>query len=222
LFDSNKQIQAAGYLGANHVELQLSNNPFNHFAIAGNIDFGAGIANYDLATGVYGYNKSGQWRYELLGGYGYNNNSDYNGGNILSKSEQVSYDVSSLYHKVYIRPAIGFCSNIRMYRISYSFSLSADVSWVYFKDYLFRETDEKLSTPAMPVYIVNKDYNNKSAFLLEPCITNKVGIKNIYAILQLQAIIPYSQQIDVRNTKFSPVIAYSLGLQYNFKFRSKK
>jgi hypothetical protein len=72
------------------------------------------------------------------------------------------------------------------------------------------------------VYILNKEYYDKNLFLLEPCISNKVGIRNFYAVIQGQFMIPYSSQIDVSYTKFSPVAILSLGLQYNFVFKKQK
>lgn len=66
------------------------------------------------------------------------------------------------------------------------------------------------------MYLVNKEYRNKPLFLFEPCLTNKVRLKNISAVLQVMAMMPYSAQIDIRHTKFSPVFLFSLGLQYNF------
>ena len=221
LFDSNKQIKASGFIGTNHVELQAAHNPIDHFAIATNIYFGAGISNYDLAIGTYGFKKNATWRYELFGGYGYNSNIDFNGGNILSASQKVSYDVNSLYHRFYVQPAVGFFSKINMYKIKYSFSLSAKVSYLYFKEYLYQEIDKARSTPGNPVYIINKEYQNKEIYTLEPCLTNKVGIKNVSVILQVQTITPYSAQIDVRNTKFSPVAYFSIGIEYIFTFKVK-
>ena len=221
LFDSNKEIKASGYLGTNHVELQVAHNPVEKLAIATNIYFGAGIANYDAAIGSYRYDHTGKWRYELFGGYGYNSNTDYNGGNILSQAQKVSYDVASQYQRLYVQPSVGFFSNIDMYKIRYSFSLSAKASYLYFEDYLFREKNEALSTAANPVYLVNTEYHNKGLFTIEPCITNKVGIKNIYGVLQVQAISPYSAQVDVRNTKFSPVVYFSAGFEYHFIFKVK-
>jgi hypothetical protein len=221
LFDSDKHVMASGFVGVNHVELQAAHNPIDNFAIATNIYFGAGISNYDVAIGTYGYNKNGTWRYELFGGYGYNSNIDFNGGNILSASQNVSYDVYSIYNRFYLQPTLGVFSKINMYKIRYSFSLSAKVSYLFFDDYIYQETNRALSTQTNPVYLINKEYQNKGIFTFEPCITNKVGIKNVSAILQFQTISPYSQQIDVRNTKFSPVAYFSIGIQYDFIFKVK-
>jgi hypothetical protein len=72
------------------------------------------------------------------------------------------------------------------------------------------------------VYILNKEYYDKTLYLLEPCISNKVGIRNWYVVIQGQFMIPYSKEIDVSYTKFSPVAILSLGLQYNFVFKKQK
>jgi hypothetical protein len=56
-------------------------------------------------------------------------------------------------------------------------------------------------------------------FLAEPCFTNKVGRNNFYGIFQALLIVPYSSQIDIRYTKFSPVFLLSLGIQYNLVFK---
>lgn len=57
LFDTNKQIKASGYLGTNHVELQVAHNPTDHFAFEGNVEFGAGISVYNGAIGWYGHSR---------------------------------------------------------------------------------------------------------------------------------------------------------------------
>jgi len=218
LFDTSRQIKASGYLGINHVELQAAHNYSAHFALATNVYFGSGIACYDAAIGAYAYSKNAKWHYELFGGYGYNSNISYNNGNFLSPSEKLSYDANALYHRIYLQPAVGFTGKISIYKIRYSFSLSAKVSYLYFKDFLY---DEKNVASPAPVYIVYKQYQDDGMFTLEPCLTNKVGIKNIMAILQVQSISPYSTQIDVRNTKFSPVIILSTGIQYDLTFKRK-
>lgn len=221
LFDSNKQVKASGFLGTNHVELQIAHNPAEHFAFVANVDFGSGISVYNGALGIYGHCNDMTWRYELFGGYGYNTNVSYNNGNILSPSQKISYDVNGQYQQFYLQPSLGFFSRIHMYRISYSFSLSTRISYLYFADYLFREKDLALSTAALPVYKTNKEYNDKGVYAFEPCLSNKVGIKNVYAILQVQSISPFSQAIDVSNTKFSPAVFFSFGIQYVFTFKVK-
>jgi hypothetical protein len=221
LFNKNKQVIADAYLALNHVELQTAFNPTSHFAVAGNVNFGSGIAIYDAACGSYGYNQTGKWRYELFAGYGHNSNITYptTSTNFFTK-DKISYEVNARYNKYYIQPAIGYFNEIWIYKINYSFSLSARLSYNHFNDFLYREVDEKQTTdPNNPVYIVNKQYSHKNLFLLEPCITNKVGIKNLYGIIQVQGMIPYSNEIDVSNTKFSPGFLWSFGLQYNLRFK---
>ena len=221
LFDSSKQIKACGYLGSNHVELQVAHNPTNHFAFAANAEFGTGISVYNGAIGIHTTNRDAKWRYELFGGYGYNTNVAYDNGNILSSSQKVSYDVNSTYHQFYLQPGIGFFGKINMYRISYTFSFSTKLSYLYFNEYMFREKDVSVPASLAPRYIVSKDYANKEVFTIEPCISNKVGLKNLFAVLQVQSITPYSQHIDVSNTKFSPGLFFSIGLQYVFTFKVK-
>lgn len=220
LFDSNRRATANAYLGDNHIELQAAFNPLKHFAVATNVNFGDGIAIYDAAVGTYAYNKSNTWRYELFAGYGSNDNFSLRANSFSFLEGKYSYAITSNYNKYYLQPAVGFFNRLDMYKLHYSFSLSARASLLYFQDFVYKQMDN--SNPTV-TYLVDKEYYGKTLFLLEPCITNKVGMKNIYGVLQFQVIIPYSQQIDVRNTKFSPGYLFSVGLQYdlNFKMRHK-
>jgi hypothetical protein len=217
LFDKNKQLIGTAYIGANHIELQAAFNPMNHLATAANINYGAGIATYDALAGIYSYSNAGKYRYELLGGYGYNSNISHqtNIPSVLT-GRDVNFDVSSSYHKLYMQPAIGFFSQIKMYKIHYSFSFSARVGYNRFNYYKYKETDDAGAV------LVDKNYSDAELFTFEPCLTNKVGIKNLSAVLQVQTITPYSKAIDVRYTKFSQVVLLSIGIQYNLKFRQKK
>ncbi len=223
LFDSQRSIKGCGYIGVNHLELQAAHNPTKHFAFTGNINFGGGIAIYDVATGVYGYSKTAKWRYELFAGYGYNSNIVFPATYMsLFRREQINYEINSLYDKYYLQPCLGYFGDIKIYKLSYSFSLSARASYLKFRRFLYREIDMARTTdPDNPVYFINRSYRNKDLFLFEPCISNKVGMKNLYGILQVQAMIPYSEEIDLRNTKFSPGILFSVGIQYNFDFKVK-
>jgi hypothetical protein len=109
-----------------------------------------------------------------------------------------------------------------MYKLNYSFALSARASYLNFKRFLYREIDlAKTIDPDQPVYSFSRSYRNKKLFMLEPCITNKVGMRNLYGIIQVQAIIPYSEEIDLRDTKFSPGVLFSIGVQYNFHLKQK-
>lgn len=221
LFNRDKQLNTNIYLGLNHIEMQLAHNPVKHLAVAANVNFGSGLAIYDAAIGYYSYNKSAAWRYEIFAGYGYNTNITYPSTktNFFTK-ETVTYNVNAAYDKYYLQPSIGYFNNIKMYKLKYSFSLSSRVSFNHFKSFKYAEIDKNATTdPNAPIYKVNKTYSDKDLLLLEPCLTNKVGIKNLYGIIQVQAMIPYSEQIDVRDTKFSPGILLSLGLQYNFVFK---
>jgi len=224
LFNKNRQLKATGYIGANHIELQGALNPVNHFAVAGNINFGAGIATYDAAAGIYGYTANDRWRYELFAGYGFNTNY-INPSNYISlfSGTKINYDVNSVYNRTYLQPCIGYFGNIDMYKLHFSFSASARVSYILFQKFQYREVDvNKTASANNPVYIVNRDYENKNLYLLEPCITNKVGRGNLYGILQLQGIIYYSNQVDLRFTNFSPRILFSAGIQYDFNLKKRK
>ncbi|MEO6833889.1 MAG: hypothetical protein ABI169_16900 [Chitinophagaceae bacterium] len=223
LFDSNKTIVGCAYLGTNHVELQGAYNPTKRVAVAANINFGGGIAIYDLALGTYGHNRNQKWRYELFAGYGYNSNITFptTYSDLFSK-QSINYEINSLYNKFYVQPAFGYFGEIKMYRLNYSFSLSSRFSYLNFSRFLYREIDViKTIDPDNPVYIINRSYINKGIYLFEPCITNKVGINNLSGILQLQAIIPYSEEIDLHDTKFSPGLLFSVGLQYRFQLKKR-
>lgn len=220
LFDSTRTLNSSAYISTNHIELQAACNPKDHLALAGNINFGAGIAIYDFAAGLYSYSSTTKWRYELFGGYGYNANSSYQ-TNVISlfNNRRINYDVGALYHKFYLQPAIGFYGRIRMYKINYSFSLSTRLSYNRFKSFKYREIDvDNTIAPSQPVYNVDRTYNDVNILTIEPCITNKVGIKNLYAILQLQTITPSSKVTDLHYTRFSPGLLLSIGIQYNLKF----
>lgn len=212
------------YVGTNHIELQAAHNPVKKLAICGNVSFGSGISIYDGAIGTYGHNESGSWRAEIFTGYG--NNSNYafqtTNYNVLLNQPIKNFEVRSLYDKFYLQPAVGYFGNIKMYKINYSFSLSARVSVLYFKTYSFKEIDyEATQQNGQNIYIHDINYRNGILNLLEPCFTNKVGIKNFNIILQGQFFIPYSEQIDVSNTVFSPGFLCYAGLQYNLVFKKR-
>ena len=224
LFDSARQIKANGYVSYNHIEMQGAATLTKHIALAGNINFGSGIGIYDFAIGLYDHSRSGTVRYEIFGGYGYNSNVNTS-SSVLSyfSQEKLSFQVNSLYRKLYVQPSIGYFNEMNIFGIRYAFIFSARASYIMFNDYLYREIDAtKTIDPNNPVYLTNKEYVNKKLFLLEPALTNKVGKKNFYGVLQLQAIMPYSAEIDVRNTKFSPGIVLSVGVEYDFGKRIKK
>jgi hypothetical protein len=225
LFGKDKALQANAFVGANHIELQVAHNPFKKVAVCGNINFGTGISIYDLALGTYGHGSNSNWRYETFVGYGYNSNFAFQTANynVLLNQSVKNYEVRSLYQKIYLQPAVGYFNAIKMYKMTYSFSLSARLSALYFSTYSFKEIDDTASTNSgKTVYIKNVNYTNKFLYTIEPCFTNKIGVKNIYALLQFQAIIPYSDQINIRNTVFSQNFIFSLGIQYNFIFKPKK
>ena len=224
LFKDDKELKVMGYGGTNHVELQMAHNPVKNLAICGNVNFGSGISIYDVAIGTYGYNSSKSWRAEIFTGYGSNSNYAFQTTNYNAWINQPikNYEVRSLYDKFYLQPAVGYFGNIKMYKMNYSFSLSARVSVLYFKTYSFKEIDyEATQQTGQNVYIQNINYRNGILNLLEPCFTNKVGIKNFNVILQGQFFIPYSEQIDVSNTVFSPGFLCYFGLQYNLVFKNK-
>lgn len=225
LFDSNKQVQATGYLGVNTFQLQLAHNPVNHFVFGLNNSYGAGLSIYEGYMGLYNYTKSNAtWRYEVLAGGGYTDNySQVNHGTFAAlQNKNSNFETVSIYNKLFLQPSFGYFSEIKMYKLFYSFSFGTRVSGIAFQKYIYREIDADATLPNGPdVYVVNKEYYNKTLFLLEPCITNKVRIKNVSAVLQAMAMMPYSSQIDIRYTKFSPVFLLSLGLQYNFVFKKR-
>ncbi len=226
LFDDNKQIQANAYVGTNTAQLQLAHNPVKHMVVGLSTNYGAGLSIYEGYLGTYGYSKNNaHWRCELLGGAGYTNNYSQidNAWTSAFKPGNTSYETISLYNKFFVQPAFGFFSKIDMYKLSYSFSFSCKGSYIDFKKYIYREIDaDETKNTGSTVYIVNKEYYNKDMYLLEPCFTNKIGLRNVYAVLQAEVMMPYSTAIDIRNTKFSPVFLFSFGIQYNFIFKKPK
>ena len=226
LFDDRKQVQTNAYVGGNHIELQIAHNPINHFTVGLNINYGAGLSIYEGSLGLYNYSKQdAKWRYELIAGAGYTNNYSQQNHEWFSflKETKSNYETIALYSKFYIQPGFGFFSKIAMYKIAYSFSFTCRAAYLNFNKYVYREINADSSLIVNhPIYIVNKEFYNKGLFLFEPCITNKVGVKNVAAVIQGQFMIPYSDQIDIRYTKFSPVFIFSLGLQYTIPFKKRK
>jgi hypothetical protein len=224
-FDERKSLQATAYIGTNHVEVQAALNPVKGVAVCGNVSYGSGISIYDGAVGTYGYNRTKRWRYETFVGYGYNSNFAYQiaNYNVLLGRPIKEYEVRSFYDKLYLQPAIGYHGDIKMYKMDYAFVLGVRASAVYFKTFSYREIDADASMQSgQTIYLQNINYKNKWLYLLEPCLTNKFGSRGFYGILQCQFIIPYSDQIDLRNTTFSQAFILSFGLQYNFIFKPKK
>jgi hypothetical protein len=122
LFDNKKQIQANAYLGSNHLELQVSHNPVNHFVAGVNINYGTGLSAYEGMLGFYGYSKqNAKWRGELIAGGGYNSNffQQNNAWTSAVKKQNVNYETYSIYSKYFVQPSVGFFSKIEMYKLSY-------------------------------------------------------------------------------------------------------
>ncbi len=223
LFDSARELRANLYPSANHLELQAALHPARHLSLAANINFGTGISIYDLAVGHSMW--KGRWRGECFAGFGYNTNVIYPGSNDPSifSNRDLDYELRSLYQKYYLQPAIGFTGKMAAYKIHYSFAFSTRISALHFNEYRFRTIDRKKTIdPEHPVYIVDKQYTDKILYTLEPCITNRVARGPLYAILQAQAIMPYSSEIDVRHTKFSPGVLLSVGIGYALPLLRKK
>lgn len=226
LMNDKKQIQANAYIGGNHLELQVAHNPVNHLVTGMHVNYGTGLVAYEGLIGMYGYSKNNAtWRAELVGGGGYNSNffQQNNSWMAAVKKENVNYETYSIYNKYFVQPSIGFFSKIEMYKISYSFAFSCRASYLDFKKYVYKEIDrDSLAVNSLNPYIVNRDYTNKSIFILEPCFVNKVGLKNISAVIQGQFIVPMASDIDLHDANFSPVFLMSFGLQYNFVFKRQK
>lgn len=225
LYNEKKQIQAKGYIGTNHAEVLVGGNPIKHLAVGANLSFGKGLSIYEGHLGYYGYSKDdAKWRYEFFGGANSTRNFLKQSSVWINvfKEEKSNYETTSLYNKYFSQLSFGYFGKMEIYKINYSFSISCRASYIDFKKYVYREVNAD-STLLMnsPVYVVNKAFYNKNLFLLEPCITNKVGIRNISAILQGQFMIPYSTEIDIRYTKFSPVFIFSVGLQYTFVLKKQ-
>ena len=225
LFNEQKQIQAKGYVGTNHTELLLSGNPLNHLSIGANTSVGKGLTIYEGVVGLYGYSKDkSKWRYEILAGANSTRNFLKQSSVWINvfKEDKSNYETTALYNKYFTQLSFGYFGKMEIYKINYSFSLSCRSSFIDFKKYIYRETNaDSTLLVGSPVYIVNKEFHNRKLYLIEPCITNKVGIKNMSVILQGQFMIPYSTEIDIRNTKFSPVFIFSIGFQYNFILKNK-
>ncbi len=223
LFDSLRELRMNLYPSANHIELQAALHPAPHLSMVTNINFGSGITVYDIAAGYSGWR--GRWRGECFAGFGYTENVLYPGTSDRSifRPKDVDYEVRSLYQRYYVQPAVGFTGRMPFYHIRYSLALSARLSALHFNEYLYRTIDKANTIdPAHPVYLVDKSYRDKMLYTLEPCITNRVAYGQVYAILQAQAMVPYSADIDVRHTKFSPGVLLSVGVGYEFPLSQKK
>lgn len=225
LYDSIKQLRANAYVGTTTAQLQLGVNPIQHGIVGASTNIGDGLSIIETYIGAYNYSKgNANWRYESLLGYGYTNNVSRidNAWFSVFQKEKLNYETTAFYHKIFIQPSVGYVSRIALYKLNYSFSLSGRVSYIDFKKYFYREIDEEATaTQGIPVYTVDKQFYNKTLYLFEPCITNKVGRNNLYAVLQASVMMPYSKEIDIRYTKFSPVFLFGVGIQYHISLKSK-
>lgn len=225
-FDTLQQLHTAAYISANHIEVQASGNPFRHVATAVNLNFGSGIAVYDLALGWYGYSRNCNWHYTVMAGIGYNSNlffRDPNSRGWFTKTRN-GYDILSLYNRYYLQPSLSFEDDFGYYDIRYGFSLSVRSSYLFFQRFRYQEIDADLTTDLNnPVYVVNRSYRGKDMWIFEPALTHTVRRGPLAVIVQLQSISPYSTEIDVNNTKFSPGLLLSTGIRYTLsgKHRSK-
>lgn len=226
LFDDKKQIQANAYVGGNHIELQVSHNPTHHLVAGLNVNYGSGLSTYEGLLGYYAYSKNNaHWRAEALIGGGYNTNfSQQNNAWMANvKKENVNYETYSIYSKYFIQPSVGYFSKIEMYKLSYSFAFSCRASYLDFKKYVYTEIDrDSLLVNSPNPYIVNRNYSNKGIAILEPCFINKIGLRNVSAVIQGSFIVPMASDIDLHYANFSPVFLMSFGLQYNFVFKKQK
>lgn len=226
LFDASRQIQANAYLGVNTYQFQLGYNPVNRLVAGLNNCYGSGLSIYEGYFGFYNYSKKdATWRYEILAGGGNTNNYSQviHGLFAALQNRNSNFETISVYNKVFLQPSFGFFARIKIYELDYSFSFGNRFSYLDFKRYIYREIDVDNSPIGGPTtYVVNREYYNKQLFLLEPCITNKIGRNNLALTLQIIGIFPYSDEIDIRYTKFSPGILLSFGMQYTFRLKKKK
>lgn len=105
LFDDKKQIQGNAYVGTNTVQLQLAHNPVNHVLAGISTNYGAGLSIYEAYLGFYGYSKdNARWRYECLGGGGYNSNFSRQDNAFLAtvKKTNIRYEIYSIYSKAFV------------------------------------------------------------------------------------------------------------------------
>lgn len=225
LFDDKKQMQANAYVGSNHLELQLAHNPINHLVTGLHVNYGTGLSAYEGMVGFYGYSQNNHWRAELTGGAGYNSNffQQNNAWLAAVKNEKINYETYSIYSKYFAQPSVGYFSKIEMYKLSYSFAFSCRATYLDFKKYMYKEISrDSIATSSPNPYLVNRDYKNVGIFILEPCFVNKIGLKNVWAVIQGQFIVPVNSDIDLHYANFSPVFLMSFGLQYNFVFKKQK
>lgn len=220
LFDDKKQVQGIAYAGINTFQLQAAYNPGRHFEIGLNTCYGTGIGIYEACAGFYSSKRDHHWRYEILGGIGYTSNYAQVDRAFISIAKQtnLNFETAAQYYKGYLQPTLGYFFRIDMYKLDCSFITTCRFSWLGFEKYVYREINK--TTPLS--YSINKEFYNKNMFLAEPCFTNKVGRRNLYGVFQAMFIVPYSSQIDIRYTKFSPVFLFSLGLQYNLVFKKQR
>lgn len=223
-FDSSKKFQGDLYLSANHLEVQLAHNPIKHLATTVNLNFGSGIAVYDAALGWYGHSRDARWRYMALAGIGYCSNLYFrepNARNMFTRLKN-GYEVISLYNRYYVQPSLGLEDDFGYYDIRYGLAFSCRLSYLYFQRFTYREIDgERTIDPEHPVYVVDRSYRKEGLWTFEPALTHTVQRGPFTALLQLQAISPYSKVVDVRDTKFSPGLLLSGGFRYSFAFKKK-
>lgn len=224
LFDSTKEVKANLNLSFNHIELTGAYNPTKRFVSAVNLQFGAGVACYDLALGTYG--SKNHWHYEAFLGAGYNSNIYYRDPNrptIFKYNNKNGYDVLSLYNRYYVQPAFGYRNNISIYDVTYITGFSCRFSYLYFKRFTFREIDAAKTTNVnQPIFNVNRDYRNKGIFMLEPSISSSFTLGKFGLQLQLQGLIPFNSEMNLTDTRFSPDVVFSTGLIYRLKKTKKQ
>jgi hypothetical protein len=212
LFADKKEIKAVANVGLNTLQLQLGHNPLPHILVGINTCFGPGIGAYEGCIGHYNYTGNHRWRYELQGGGGYTDNFLRLDKAVVPYAKKINFDfeTGAQYYKFYLQPAVGYFFNLWMYKLTGSVNASCRMSCLSFEKFVYRRADG--NDP--PTYLIDKEYHNKTVFLAEPCFTNKIGRQNLFAVFQAMCILPYSKQIDLRYTRFSPVLVFSVGVQY--------
>jgi hypothetical protein len=217
LFTDKKEMKVIANGGFSTFQLQVGHNPLPHLVTGLSTCFGPGIGIYEGFVGHYDYSENRKWRYELLGGGGYTSNFVRMDKALVPyvKKTNLDFETAAQYYKGYLQPALGYFFKLRMYKLSGSISSSCRVSYLAFDQLIYR----KLDGNDPPGYRIDKEYYDKAMFMAEPCFTNKIGRQNLFAVFQAMLIVPYSRQMNIRFTKFSPHVLFSAGVQYNMVFK---
>ena len=187
LFREQGEAQLSGYLTSGGVEGQVAYAVTDHIAAIGSYVYGTSketkytYKNSYAEIGIGYYDRSRSARYEILGGYGFGQSTNYDQYSFFGLNNTV--EATGKMQRFFIQPSIG--TNNRDFNLIFTPRLS----YVNYSEF-------NTSAPVPPPLTNTVNPNEKAQIFLEPAVTTKFRLKgNLHGIFQLGIALPVSGDV---------------------------